>query len=747
MEILKGYIDRISYQNEENGYTVMSLVTSGGSETCVGMAKGYDAGETVELEGEYVEHAVYGRQLKFSSIRSVPPVDRISVIRYLGSGAIRGLGEKMATRIVDRFGEDTFRIMEEEPERLAEVKGVSERMAREITDQLVEKREQRAALLFLQQYGISQALADKICAIYGDELYNVFRNNPYRLAEDVPAVGFKRADAIAQKAGIARDSEYRIRCALEYNLGQLAQEGHCYYPSEELCRVTADMLGLDTELVKEQLPALAIDHRLRILRAEDGERVYLNSYYRAESYCAQRLLELKEAFHRSRSAAEPAADAGEGIELDTLQKEAVRLSADSGVLILSGGPGTGKTTTINEILKRLEAEGSSFALAAPTGRAAKRIQETCGYEAQTLHRLLEIGPDEDRGGVFRFGKGEDEPLDLDCVIVDEVSMVDIHLLRALLAAIPNGARLILVGDVDQLPSVGPGQVLRDIMNSEAFPVVRLKKVFRQAGESHIVSYAHCINRGEVPDLSVKYEDFFLLEKDSSEVICHYIVELIRDVLPRRLGLAQSDIQVLTPMRRGNLGVEALNTLLQERLNPPAKDRQEVRFGDMLFREGDRVMQIKNDYQLEWEVEGRYGVIVDNGRGVFNGDTGVVREINSYLKLMKVEFDDHRTVYYPFQLLEELEPAYAVTIHKAQGSEYPLVILPLLSGPRMLMSRNLLYTAVTRAKRCVIILGLRSTVQQMIENAHVQHRYTSLEERIRDIAGTRSGAAEEEGSAG
>ena len=734
MEILKGYIDRISYQNEENGYTVMSLVTREGSETCVGTAKGYDAGETVELEGEYVEHAVYGRQLKFTSIRSVPPEDRISVIRYLGSGAIRGLGEKLATRIVDRFGDDTFRIMEEEPERLAEVKGVSARMAREITDQLVEKREQRAALLFLQQYGIGQILADKICAIYGDELYTVFRNNPYRLAEDVPAVGFKRADAIAQKAGIAKDSEYRIRCALQYGLGQLAQEGHCYYPADKLCSWIGEMLGLDEMTVREQLPALAIDHRLRILRTEEGERVYLNSYYRAESYCAQKLLELKEGFHGSGRGTEVAPDAGDGIELDELQQEAVRLSAQCGVLILSGGPGTGKTTTINAILNRLEAEGLSFALAAPTGRAAKRMQETCGYEAQTLHRLLEIGPDDEKGGAFRFGKGEEEPLECDCVIVDEMSMVDIHLLRALLAAVPVGARLILVGDVDQLPSVGPGQVLRDIMNSEAFPVVRLKKVFRQAGESHIVQYAHCINRGEQPDLSVKYEDFFLLEKDSSEVICHYIVELIRDVLPRRLGLNASDIQVLTPMRRGSLGVEALNVLLQERLNPPSKEKEEVRFGDMLFREGDRVMQIKNDYQLEWEIEGKYGVVVDNGRGVFNGDTGVVREINSYLKLMKVEFDDHRSVYYPFQLLEELETAYAVTIHKAQGSEYPLVILPLLSGPRMLMSRNLLYTAVTRAKRCVIILGQQSTVRQMIENAHVQQRYTSLEERIREAAG-------------
>ncbi|MBR5422149.1 MAG: ATP-dependent RecD-like DNA helicase [Lachnospiraceae bacterium] len=732
METLKGYIDHISYQNEENGYTVMTIVTTAGTETCVGMAKGFGAGETVELDGEYVEHNVYGKQLKFSAIRSVPPSDRISMIRYLGSGAIKGLGETLATRIVERFGDDTFRVMEEEPERLAEVKGISMRMAQEITDQLVARRDQRGALLFLQQFGITQALAEKIFKIYGQEIYTLIKNNPYRLAEDVPAVGFKRADAIAVKAGIPKDSEYRIRCALLYELGVLAQEGHCYFPSEALCGRVAEMLALDEELVREQLPAMAIDHRLTLKRGADGERVYMNRYYKAEQYCAGKLLELRDAYEGGGVAGEERIGRLEeelGIELDELQREALRLSLSSAVLVISGGPGTGKTTIINGILRLLEEEGSSFALAAPTGRAAKRMQETCGYEAKTLHRLLELGVDSGEGEGFHYGRDEDEPLEADCIIVDEMSMVDIHLLRALLAAVPRGCRLILVGDVDQLPSVGPGQVLKDIMESGAFPVVRLKKIFRQAGESHIVEYAHRINEGKELDLSVKYEDFFLLEKDSSELICHYIVQLISDVLPRKLGLHGEDIQVLTPMRKGALGVESLNPVLQERLNPPSPEKAEYRFGEVVFREGDKVMQIKNDYQMEWEIRGKSGIVVENGEGIFNGDVGVVHEINSYLKLMEVEFDEGRFVYYPFQALDELELAYAVTIHKSQGSEYPLVILPLLSGPRMLMSRNLLYTAVTRARQCVILLGSGRTVQQMIGNSHVQQRYTSLRERI------------------
>ena len=737
METLKGYIDHITYQTED-GYTVMTLAAADGSRTCVGPAKDYSVGETVELEGSWVDHNIYGKQFKFTSIRAVPPSDRISVIRYLSSGAVKGVGEKMAVRIVDRFGDDTFRIMEEEPERLAEIKGISARMAQELAGQLAGKRDRRNAVVFLQQYGISLTIADRIFEIYGNDVYNVIKNNPYKLAEDVPAVGFKKADAIAVKAGISMDSEYRICSAVIYELGNEAAEGHCYFPMDELCERVSGMLSLDEELIREQLPAMAIDHKIEIKKCAEGTRIYLPGYFRAERFCAEKLLQLRDAYAKSDDGDDdwlPRLEKDMGMELDELQRKAVKLSDESGILVLSGGPGTGKTTTINAIIRRMQDKGLEFVLAAPTGRAAKRMNEATGYEAKTIHRLLEMGADQSE---MRFERNEDEPLEADCVIIDEMSMVDIWLLKALLEAIAPGSRLIMVGDVDQLPSVGPGQVLKDIMDSGEFSVVRLQRIFRQSGDSHIVENAHRINRGEHLDLSVKHEDFFLLEKDRVEVIQEYLVQLISDVLPRRLKLASGDIQVMTPMRKGLLGVEGLNAMLQERLNPAADGKEEVTYGDKVFRNGDKVMQIKNDYQLEWEITGDHNVCVASGSGVFNGDVGVITRINSYLKLVEVHFDDGRRVYYPFQQLDELELAYAVTIHKSQGSEYPLVILPILSGPEMLMSRNLLYTAVTRAKRCVIMIGSNDRIQQMIDNDHVQHRYTSLCERIKE-AGSRDDA--------
>ncbi len=733
MKTIKGYIDEVSWESEETGYKILRVITDQGRETCVGTAREYGAGESVEMDGEYVEHSTYGEQFKFTAIRAVAPEGTVAVIRYLGSGAIKGLGEKMAARIVERFGEDTFRIIEEEPERLAEIKGISVRKAREITDQLVAKREQRSAMLYLQQFGITQALADKIYQKYGNGLYGIMKNNPYQLAEEIPAVGFKKADSIAQKAGIAADSEYRIQCGLQYFLQQFAAEGHCYCPEDTLCERTAEMLGVTAEQVREQLAPLAMEQKITLKNGSDGGRVYIRSYYQAEHYCAERLLGLRDGFVSDGfdEKALEKVEAALGLTLDELQRKAVVTCMNSGVFLLSGGPGTGKTTTINAIIGCMEREGRAFSLAAPTGRAAKRMKEATGYDAQTIHRLLEIGGDLDgeEGGRVFFGRNESEPLEADCVIVDEVSMVDIHLLKALLSAVSEGCQLILVGDVDQLPSVGPGQVLKDLLDSGAFPTALLQRVYRQSDESHIVDYAHRINHGEKLDLTQKYSDFFLLEKPTAEVVSEYMIKLMGDVIPRKLGLSGEDIQVLTPMRKGALGVEGLNSILQARLNPAEENKLECSYGDTVFREGDRVMQIRNDYELEWEVVGQYNVAVENGKGVFNGDVGTIREINNYLKLMKVVFDDGRTVYYEFQKLEELELAYAVTIHKSQGSEYPVVILPLLSGPRMLMTRNLLYTAVTRAKQCVILIGSSQTVQQMIDTDYIQRRYTSLRERI------------------
>ena len=714
----------------------MNLTAEDGDITCVGYARDFSVGETVEMEGEYVEHPVYGLQFKFSSLKAIAPEDRISVLRYLSSGAVKGVGPKLAEKIVERFGDDTFRILEEEPERLAEIKGISIRKAMEITDKLVEKRDARNAVIFMQEYGISLNLATKLYEFYGMEIYSVLKTNPYRLSDEVPAVGFRTADAIARKLGIEEDSVYRIHCGVAYELERLAAEGHCYSPAKLLCESSAELLGLGCGDIEPELADMAMEGRISLKEGDDGLRVYLKSYYQAEVYSAKRLTELRDSFRppagsdADRRALAEQIEKEMSMELESLQRQALLDCMTSGVFILSGGPGTGKTTTIHAIIKWLEKEGRDFALAAPTGRAARRMKETTGYEAQTLHRLLEIGMDED-GNAHVYRSEDREPLDIDTLIVDEVSMVDIHLLRTLMNALACGTQLILVGDVDQLPSVGPGQVLRDIMDSNAFPCIRLKQVFRQAENSHIVSYAHMINNGQMPDLTVKYPDFFLLEKDSPELILSYIYSLVSDVLPRKLGRGGADIQLLTPMKKGNLGVEQLNVFMQEKCNPASDDKMEYSYGGTLFREGDRVMQIRNDYELEWDIY-MGGLSVDKGKGVFNGDTGIVDEINTYLKIMKVVFDDGRVVYYEFSRLDELELAYAVTVHKSQGSEYPVVILPLLSGPQMLFHRNILYTAVTRAKQCVIILGSAATVSRMVATETAAKRYTSLAERIKEL---------------
>lgn len=741
MEMLKGYIGHFIYQNEENGYTVAEVVVEGEPHVCVGLMRGFSEGETVEMTGEYIVHPRYMEQFKVSEIRAVPPEDKVSLMRYLGSGAVKGIGNALAQRIIDYFGDDTFRIIEEEPERLAEVKGISQKKAREIAEQLVEKREARNAALFLQQYGIGQNLADKIYRQYGNEVYQIIRENPYRMVEDIQGVGFKIADGIASQAGIRVDSDYRIRCGIIYELYRQTMEGNCYYPRELLLDKTALLLGLEPEQIAAQLMSLAMDQQVLLKKIREEERVYPSSYYKEEAACARKLLELRDSYD------DPAfrgpdkkimerinsIEASMEMNLDGLQREAVAACMKNGVFILSGGPGTGKTTTINAILKYLESEQMDFVLAAPTGRAAKRMTETTGYEAKTIHRLLEINGELAEGSHrVHFERNEDNPLEVDAVVIDEVSMVDIHLLRALLAALIPGTKLILIGDVSQLPSVGPGQILKDIIDSGRFSCVMLEKIFRQAAESHIVSYAHKINKGEPIDFSRKYRDFFLLAKDRPEIIYQYMEALIKDKVPKEFQIAPLESQILTPMRKGPLGSEVLNRVFQERLNPPAPEKKEFQYGDTLFRVGDKVMQIKNDYDMEWEIVGKYNITVAEGTGVFNGDIGTVQDIDEFCRIVKVRFDDGKLAEYPFQALEELEHAFAITIHKSQGSEYPVVILPILSGPKMLLSRNLLYTGVTRARDCVIILGNPDTVLEMINADMVQRRYTSLGERLTEM---------------
>lgn len=746
METIKGFVEHIIFQNADNGYTVLSLSCDEGENILVGMMKGISQGDCIQAEGDFIEHPVYGEQFKVTAFQTMIPEDAVGMERYLASGAIKGVGAALAARIVKRFGKDTFRIMEEEPERLAEVKGISERIAREISAQMEEKKDMREAFLFLQQFGISNTLAVKIYNTYGSRLYGILQENPYKMAEDIEGVGFRIADEIAGRIGIHTDSDYRIRSGILYVLLQGVQEGHVYLPGKLLLSRAAELLGVQETYIEPQISNLAMEKKIVVKKTQEEDiQIFAANYYYMELNCARMLLELnipmlgentllpaQETMIKKRIEAITAA---EELELDALQEKAVLECVKNGVFILSGGPGTGKTTTINTIIRYFEAEKLDIFLAAPTGRAAKRMTETTGYEARTIHRMLELTGTlgEEGSKNIRFEKNEDNPLEADVIIIDEMSMVDIHLLQALLRAIAPGTRLILVGDVDQLPSVGAGQVLRDIMAGGVFPTVILKKIFRQAKESGIVVNAHRINDGQEPILDNKSRDFFFLERNNINVIYKHMVQLITEKLPRYVGTDAFEIQVLTPMRKGNLGVETLNRILQQYVNPPSGEKKEYVLGEIVFREGDKVMQTKNNYELEWEIVSKYGIPIDKGLGIFNGDMGRVLQINEYAGNMVVEYDEHRRVTYPFIQVEELELAYAITIHKAQGSEYAAVVMPLLNGPKMLFNRNLLYTGVTRAKSCVTILGSRETIGEMVENAHVNRRYTALAERIKELA--------------
>lgn len=740
-ETIEGYVDHIIFQNRDNGYTVACLVSQGEEITCVGNFRFLSEGETIRARGTYTRHPSYGRQFSVDSYESVIPQDSLAMERYLGSGAIKGIGAALAARIVRKFGDDTLRIIEEEPERLAEVKGISERKAREIADQVEEKADMRKAIMFLQQYGITQTLGMKIYRQYGQEMYGVLKENPYKMAEDIPGVGFKIADEIAARIGIHTDSDYRIRSGLLYILLQASGEGHVYLPKEVLLKRARDLLGVEQEYMEKHLMDLSIERKIviREIKREGAPvqtAVYAASYYQVELHVAQMLHALNLQDTVKEDVLEEKIERiqrGTGVELDEKQKEAVREAVKNGLLIITGGPGTGKTTTINAIIRYFEMEDLDICLAAPTGRAAKRMTETTGYEAKTIHRLLELsgGPEQAQENV-RFERNAQNPLEADVIIIDEMSMVDIFLMHALLSAVVSGTRLILVGDVNQLPSVGPGSVLKDIISSGCFPVVELVKIFRQASQSDIVVNAHKINQGIPVVLDNKSRDFFFLKRYDANVIISIVITLIQKKLPKYVEASPYEIQVLTPMRKGLLGVERLNSILQQYLNPPEREKKEKEHGQGVFREGDKVMQIKNNYQLEWEIRGNYGIPVEKGVGVFNGDNGIIREINSFAEMMTVEFDEKRFVEYSFKQLDELELAYAITIHKAQGSEYPAVVIPLLQGPRMLMNRNLLYTAVTRARKCVTLVGDEKTFYDMENNRMEQDRYTALDVRIKEI---------------
>ena len=822
MTAYKGFVSHIVYRNEENSYTVFELTLTGsdngnrtgsdngnstgsdngnkaGSDsgtrtgtgqagsaeqpdsselgdvmTCVGYPVSISEGESCVVEGEYTTHPVYGEQLRVRSYRMIAPENAQAMYRYLAAGSIKRIGPAMAARIIKMFGDDTLRVMEEEPEKLARVKGISLNIAREIGAQMEDKKDLRDAMIFLQKYGIGSAHASRIWQTYGMGLYEIMKTNPYRLAEDIRGIGFATADEIARRIGIRADSEYRIRSGLLYNLFMASGEGHSFLPRDILLKRTGELLRLPPDEILLQMENLAIEGRLKIRwrgEARSEAEVYLTGVYRREQEIARMLLDLDarlrgsakdKAGLRKMEDRISALEKEEKITLDPLQRKAVLEAASNAVLLISGGPGTGKTTTINTIIRFFKGEKLEVVLAAPTGRAARRMSEATGYPAMTIHRLLGVRSPEDsdpgeggfpdagreysaggsagekQGGFSYFERGKDNPIKADVVIIDEMSMVDMNLFHALLMAVPAGARLVMVGDVNQLPSVGPGCVLQDLIESGSFHTIMLRHIFRQASESDIVMNAHRILEGTSLPMDNKSRDFFFLERDQVPVIYKHTVQLIRQMLPGYVGCRPEDIQVLTPMRRGNLGVARLNEVLQSVLNPPAAGKREHEDHDTVFREGDKVMQTRNNYSIEWEIRGNFGMPVEQGTGIFNGDFGRIMEIDPGRKVMTVCFDDARMVEYQFSDLEDLDLAYAITVHKSQGSEYPAVILPLLSGPSGLFNRNLLYTAVTRARKCVVMLGSRGAVDRMIANTQRTHRYTGLRERILEMGDGKDG---------
>lgn len=758
---VRAFVESVKYYNEENFYAVLSVSEGNDLFTMVGHFPYISAGETLEAEGEYTIHPVYGPQFTAEKYEVVRPESADMIERYLAGGAVKGIGPSLAKKIVKKFKADTFRIMEEEPERLTEVKGISESMAMKISEQVELKKGFRDALIYMQQYGISTNLAQKIYDFYGPAFYAVLEKNPYKLADDIEGVGFKLADSIAQKTGVSPDSEFRIRCGIIYTLQEGVLAGHTWLPAGELTAFAGELLSVTPETISSHLTDLQIDGKIMIiahtadLSSPDNE-VYLASCYYVERNIALRLSSLNihgESDEKQVSKRIQTVCRETDIELDEKQEEAIRATVENGVLILTGGPGTGKTTTINSIIRYYEKDNCSIMLAAPTGRAAKRMTEATGCEAKTIHRLLEYtgapGKDDNKGvfesyggsgnaggagstdGKGRFLRDEKDPLECDVLIVDEMSMVDIFLMDALLKAVVPGTRVIFVGDANQLPSVGAGNVLRDMISSGKISTVCLTHIFRQAAQSDIVLNAHRIQNGEPVDLSKKSRDFIFIRGSEPAGIIDSVKTLITKKLPGYVDAGVYDIQVLTPTRKGALGVEELNRELQTFLNPPEKGKREKQNGDILFREGDKVMQIKNDYDLEWKRYDDDGNVCERGAGVFNGDMGRIVTIEPDADKVSVLFDDGRSVDYDHKSIKELEHSFAVTVHKSQGSEYPAAVIPVYYGPSMLMNRNLLYTAVTRARKCVCLVGLPNVFGRMAANTDESRRYSGLCDRINE----------------
>ncbi|MCR5625081.1 MAG: ATP-dependent RecD-like DNA helicase [Lachnospiraceae bacterium] len=735
---LEGYVEKIVFHNDENGYTVfyVSEESTGEEVACTGIMTSISEGQFLKINGRVTVHRQYGEQVSVDSYEEMEPTTAIAIEKYLGSGAIKGIGEALAARIVKKFGKDTFDIIDNTPEKLAEVKGISEKKARDISMQFSEKRQLRKALVYLQKYNIPMNLSVKIYKQYGEKMYDVISKNPYRIADDIRGVGFKTADTIASQIGLDMTSEYRIKSGILYVLNSVLNEGNCYYPFNQFVEKVALMLQVPAELVENSLVQLGFEKEVVLNGEGEEKRVYLTQVYYTEKNCAQMVGALNTSYEINETALQKQIQKTErklNITLDEIQRHSVIQAVKNGVAIITGGPGTGKTTTINTIIEILKEEGLDVVLAAPTGRAAKRMAEASGYEAQTIHRLLEINanPDEE-DALFKFGRNELTPLEADVVIIDEMSMVDIFLFNSLLKAMVPGMRLILVGDENQLPSVGPGSVLKDLIKADFCDVVKLKRIFRQASLSDIIVNAHKINNGEKPVFDNKSKDFFLMRRDNSASIIGVLTKLCTENIPKYVNAKPYDVQVLSPMRKGDLGVDNLNKILQQYMNPPSGRKKEYEFRGVTYRENDKVMQIRNNYKLEWRVKNKRGYTIEEGLGVFNGDLGIIKRINKDMESVTILFDGSKEVEIEFAQMEDITLAYVTTIHKSQGSEYPAVIIPLLSGPRQLFNRNILYTAVTRARKCVVLIGSENIVNRMIDTVDVQKRYSSLDERIKEL---------------
>lgn len=736
--VLEGTVEDVIFHNDDNGYAVFDFKSDDGDEIiCVGTVPQIRRGDMLKLTGGMVIHPTYGLQFKVEFYERVVPTTAVAIEKYLSSGIVKGIGPKTAKKIVDKFGAATFYVIEEKFDRLVEIKGITYDKALAVHNSFCSQRDIRKVMLYLQEFGVTPAFAMKVYKKYGYRTIDIIKENPYRMAEDIAGIGFKTADRIAYSMGIPTDSPNRVKSGIKYILSESLLDGNVFMPKDSLIRQAGEILSVDEEMVDNCLRELQIEHKVFNENIDGTDAVYLMTMYYTEISAAKKLLELS-FFHDDADLRkiDDKIDAVEdlsGICLAKQQRTAVIEAMREGVLVITGGPGTGKTTIIHTIIQIFKSSGMEVVLAAPTGRAAKRMTETTGIEAKTIHRMLGVAYADDDNGRQKFDKNETETIEADVIIIDEVSMVDMQLFNNLLKAIEPGTRLILVGDANQLPSVAAGNVLKDIIKSEKIKVVRLTEIFRQARESAIITNAHKINSGEEPVMNGNNTDFFFVNAQYAPEVPGKIVELITKRLPKFTGVDSfSDMQVLTPMRKGDIGAAGLNKTLQKALNPPSDGKKEFETSSCTFREGDKVMQIKNNYNISWKIENRLGKVIDDGTGIYNGDMGIIKSINKQAETITVLFDDMRQAVYEFTALDELELAYAVTIHKSQGSEYPVVIIPIHSGPPMLMSRNLLYTAVTRAKKFVIIVGLKSSVNRMVANDREVSRYSGFAYRLETL---------------